>query len=113
MSEQTAVWVVRALGLYALIGVVFALAFVSKGVGRIDPDAREGTRGFRLAILPGVAALWPLLLKRWWGGQTAPPVEHNAHRRAAQAAASATDAAAEYDLADGAGAHASSGGRGP
>ena len=70
------------LGLYVLAGLLFAVPFVLRGVNRIDPVARAGTWGFRLIILPGIVALWPLLARRWWRGQ-GPPREKNAHRRAA------------------------------
>lgn len=83
MSEQVAGWVVGLLAAYALIGVVFAVAFVVRGVDRIDPVARGSSRGFRVMILAGSLALWPLLLKRWILGQT-PPVERNAHRDVAR-----------------------------
>ena len=73
---------VNAVGIYLLLGVLFALVFVIKGVGRVDPVARAGTWGFRLLILPGATALWPLLAWRWLKGQP-PRVEANAHRRAA------------------------------
>lgn len=82
-SIHIATWVVRLLGLYALAGLVFAGFFVTRGVGRLDPVAREGTWGFRVIIVPGVVAFWPLLAWRWRRGRTEPPVECNAHRRAA------------------------------
>lgn len=75
--------VTAALSFYLLGGVLFAVPFVLRGVNRIDPVAREGTWGFRLLILPGVVALWPLLLGRWVRGE-GPPQEKNAHRRAAK-----------------------------
>jgi len=68
--------------IYLGLGVVFAIAFVTIGVGGLDPVAREGTVGFRLLILPGAAALWPLLALRWISGAKHPPVERNAHRDA-------------------------------
>ena len=83
MSEALAEWVVRILGVYLGVGLVFAIAFVSIGVSRIDPDARGAGVRFRLLILPGSVVLWPYLLSRWAGGRTAPPTEHNAHRDAA------------------------------
>ena len=86
MIESVAVGLVRAAGIYLAIGVVFGIAFVLRGAGRIDPSARNGTWGFRVLILPGAMALWPLLAKRWFGGSTTPPAERNAHRDAAQAA---------------------------
>ncbi len=67
MSEQAAGWIVTALALYAAAGVVFAVPCVIRGVNRIDPVAGESSWGFRVMIFPGVAALWPLLLKRWLG----------------------------------------------
>ena len=53
------------VGIYALIGVMFAMAFVTAGAGRVDPAARGAPIGFRILIFPGTAALWPLLLRRW------------------------------------------------
>ena len=50
---------------YAAAGLIFAVWFVMAGIGRIDAAARDAGPGFRLIVLPGVAALWPLLLKRW------------------------------------------------
>ena len=56
---------VDALTLYAAVGVVFAIAFVARGISRIDTHAEGAGLGFRLIVFPGIAALWPLLLKRW------------------------------------------------
>ncbi len=72
--------VLGVLGVYLALGVLFAVPFVWRGVGRIDPLAARGSVGFRLAILPGVVALWPLLLRRWLAGAGAPPDERTPHR---------------------------------
>lgn len=53
------------LAAYVIAGVLFAAAFVSTGVGRVDPQAKGSGVGFRLLIFPGVAAFWPMLLRRW------------------------------------------------
>ena len=67
---------------YTLIGVVFAAAFVARGVARVDPAARGGTVGFRILIFPGAAALWPLLFARWMRapkhGEATDPAAHSA-----------------------------------
>ena len=76
MSEA----IVAMLTGYAAIGLVFALLFVSVGVSKVDHQARGAGIGFRLIIVPGVTALWPLLLSRWVRGVSEPPVERNAHR---------------------------------
>jgi hypothetical protein len=55
---------------YCGLGIIFAAAFALRGASALDPVAREAGTGFRLMILPGAAALWPLLLlKRVRGGK--------------------------------------------
>ena len=71
-------------GSYLACGLVFAVPFVLFGVKRIDPQAAHGSWGFRLLIIPGTAAFWPLLLRRWLSGIAEPPVECNPHRCAAK-----------------------------
>lgn len=50
---------------YFALGAIFAIAFALRGVERVDPVAKGASWGFRLLILPGAAAFWPLLLGRW------------------------------------------------
>ena len=50
---------------YLLIGFLFAIAFAVKGVQKIDPVAAESNWKFRLLIIPGSMACWPMLLKKW------------------------------------------------
>ncbi|MEO9971247.1 MAG: hypothetical protein ABJG15_15730 [Hyphomonadaceae bacterium] len=73
MSIETAEVLVTGLGLYFLIGVVFAVLFVSLGVQKIDPAARGMPIRARLIILPGTMLLWPLMLVKWMT-QKEPPV---------------------------------------
>lgn len=87
MLESIARLLIYGAEAYLGLGLAFALAFAFVGAGRIDPQARRGTLGFRLLILPAAAALWPLLAWRWAKG-TPPPEERNAHRDAARAAGS-------------------------
>lgn len=82
------IWLVRAVDLYLLIGMLFSFYFVASGVNRIDPSARTAGLGFRLLIVPGTIALWPVLARRIVRGQSEPPPECNAHRRAAKGAGS-------------------------
>jgi len=77
---------VLAAGLYLATGLLFALAFVTAGVQRLDGDARGGTIGFRILILPGAVLLWPLLAVRWARGAGV-PAERTAHKRLAANAA--------------------------
>lgn len=74
------VWIIAV---YAGIGLAFALFFVTFLVSSIDPSAAGTGVGFRFIILPGVIALWPLLVWRLIRGMKEPPTEINSHRRAA------------------------------
>jgi hypothetical protein len=51
--------------LYLFCGFVFALAFVTKGVDKMDEGARGAGVGFRIIIIPGTMVFWPVLLKKW------------------------------------------------
>jgi hypothetical protein len=84
MSQTLAEMLTWSVTAYSLLGVAFAVAFVSLGVGRIDPLARSAPWTFRALILPGAVVFWPLLLVRWASGSIAPPVELTAHRRRAR-----------------------------
>lgn len=56
---------------YFAIGLVFALLFSWKWVIRFDPVADGSSWGFRLLVIPGAAALWPILLPRTVRGGSA------------------------------------------
>jgi hypothetical protein len=62
---QVAELLVDGLAAYGLAGAVFAVGFVTMGIQRVDSVAEHAPLGFRLIVLPGAAALWPLLLVRW------------------------------------------------
>jgi hypothetical protein len=76
------IWLITV---YAGIGLVFALFFVTLWISRIDPSATGVGIGFRLIILPGVIALWPILVRRSIRGMKELSTETNAHRQAASA----------------------------
>jgi hypothetical protein len=62
--------------LHLACGLVFALFFVTRGAGVVDPAARTGTRGFRVLLVPGSALLWPWLLARWLRARSGGPGVH-------------------------------------
>ena len=80
MLELTAKVLVDVLATYAALGALFALAFVTAGVTRVDSEAKSSGWGFRVIIFPGVVAFWPLLLSRWLRGIAEPPVQKDPHR---------------------------------
>jgi hypothetical protein len=52
-------------GVYAGVGAVFGLAFVTMGAARVDHAAAGARWPFRLLIWTGISALWPLMLIKW------------------------------------------------
>ena len=70
---------VMLLSAYAGAGLLFAIAFVTWGIERVDAQAKGAGLGFRLIVVPGVAALWPLMLRRWMRDERA-PIERTPHR---------------------------------
>ena len=54
-----------ALDLYFITGIIFAVAFVIRGVNTIDPVAATASLKVRLLWLPGSCVLWPVLLLKW------------------------------------------------
>ena len=51
--------------IYLLIGFLFAVPLVIKGVEKVDTGAIGACWTFRLLIFPGVLAFWPVLLQKW------------------------------------------------
>lgn len=52
------------LGWYLAIGAAFGIWFALRGAARLDSVAADAGRRFKLMLVPGAAALWPLLLLR-------------------------------------------------
>jgi hypothetical protein len=67
-SIETVTAILEGVALYMGVGALFALAFLLLGLTRIDHGAKGAGLGFRLMILPGLIALWPLMLIRWLSG---------------------------------------------
>jgi hypothetical protein len=80
MLETLAKALVYTLAVYTILGLAFAVPFVWRGVQRLDSEADGSGVGFRLLILPGVAAFWPMFVYRWRRGIVELPAEKNPHR---------------------------------
>ena len=83
VAISIAEWIINLLKAYGIAGLVFAIPFVLLGVQRVDPAARGWAVGFRILIIPGVVAFWPLFAIRLLRGKTH-PTEQTAHRLAAK-----------------------------
>ena len=74
MSEATVITGLVGLGFYLAIGLVIGLVCVFGAIGRIDPAAKTMPYRARFLVLPGLAALWPLILVRVINGK-GPPIQ--------------------------------------
>ena len=57
--------IIAVVEIWGLVGVVVALLFLTVGIDRIDPAARDAY-AFRPLLIPGVVVIWPLVIWRWW-----------------------------------------------
>lgn len=64
--------ILYGLALYAVAGVVTALAFVSVGISQVLRPPMPATLGARIMLLPGTFALWPYILIRWRRARSRP-----------------------------------------
>jgi hypothetical protein len=69
MGNGVAGALLGAAAVYLGVGALFAVPFVARWAGRLDPAARAGTLGFRLLIVPGTVLLWPWLVRRLLGAR--------------------------------------------
>ena len=51
--------------IYLVIGVLFVIPFLTKGLIKVDEGTHGGTIGFKIIIIPGVIVFWPFLLNKW------------------------------------------------
>lgn len=73
MSPAWAEGLLAVLAVYFAVGALIATAIALLGLARIDSGARGMPWSARLLILPGLVALWPLMLVKCLK-QKGPPV---------------------------------------
>lgn len=73
MSPSWAEGMLAVLAVYLAVGALFSVVIAAKGIARIDAGAHDMPWSARLLILPGLVALWPLMLMKCWK-QKGPPV---------------------------------------
>ena len=56
------------VGIYLLLGVLFVIPFLLKGLTKVDEGTHGSTIGFKIIIIPGVIVFWPALLSKWMKG---------------------------------------------
>ncbi len=69
---QAATFFLAVVGIYWLIGLIFATAFSVRGAQAIDESVVGAPIGFRLLIIPAAIALWPVLAHKWFWQRRTP-----------------------------------------
>lgn len=69
MSLFAADIVLGMLAAYLAAGVLFAVALLLGGLRRFDSSAAAAPMHVKLLLVPGMVALWPLMLRRALGWQ--------------------------------------------
>lgn len=67
MTEATAELIWLSLAAYIGGGLIFAVVVLMIGLKRLEPGAANMPLRVRTLVLPGMAALWPLVLARLIG----------------------------------------------
>jgi len=52
-------------GVYLLIGILFSIAFLWKGISKVDPGTAESGFFFKLLLFPGMCFFWIFFLPKW------------------------------------------------
>lgn len=65
MLNQLMTILINVVGIYLILGFLFAIVFVTKGIYTIDADTKGSSFGFRMLIFPASVTFWPWLLKSW------------------------------------------------
>lgn len=65
MMEKVITFILLAVAIYLVLGLLFSLFFLRKGLTKVDAST-EGTNWiFKLLILPGLLVFWPLFFYKW------------------------------------------------
>ena len=54
-----------SLAAYIAIGIVFTVFFLLKGIAVVDSASKDTSKVFKLLIIPGIIAMWPVLANKW------------------------------------------------
>ena len=63
--EEIILLIIRLAGLYFMLGAVFSVAFLLRGIGKVDEAGSGASVWFKLLIFPGLCVFWFVFLVRW------------------------------------------------
>ncbi len=51
--------------MYMVLGNVFSILFLWKGLDKVDPGTKDSGIIFKLLLYPGMTIFWPFFLTKW------------------------------------------------
>ncbi len=63
--ESTISILLSIIGIYLLLGVLFSIFFLWKGISKVDPGTDESGFFFKLLLFPGMCFFWFLFFTKW------------------------------------------------
>ena len=63
--EGIAYLLVGLLAVYLLVGLIFSIVLLIKGLSSLDPNAKSSGMGFKILMVPGIVTFWPILWRKW------------------------------------------------
>ena len=68
--EAIVTTVFKVLAAYLVIGLVFSIYFLTRGITQVDKASKGSSWFTRLLFFPGVVVFWPLFLDRTLKGDS-------------------------------------------
>ena len=53
------------VGIYLLLGIIFTIVFLWKGITKVDQDVKGSDRFFKVLLFPGLVVFWVYFLRKW------------------------------------------------
>ncbi|MBO6547179.1 MAG: hypothetical protein JJ963_12320 [Balneolaceae bacterium] len=63
--EQIISTIFLFVSVYIVIGILFSVVFLWKGLTKVDHGVEGGGKFFKVLIFPGLVTFWPLFLVKW------------------------------------------------
>ena len=57
--------ILTIVGIYLALGIIFSIAFLWKGIAKVDDGANETGVIFKMLLFPGLVAFWVYFLRKW------------------------------------------------
>ncbi|MFK8006350.1 MAG: hypothetical protein AB8H03_08270 [Saprospiraceae bacterium] len=57
--------ILTIVGIYLILGIIFTIVFLWKGIAKVDEGVNGSDRLFKVLIFPGLIVFWVYFLRKW------------------------------------------------